>query len=58
LSDDSSIKPLDLVALNYFFDTLLFSGAVLVLADALREQTAAGQLAPELPVSNSFAESD
>lgn len=28
-------SPTDLVALNYFFDTLLFSGAVLVLADAL-----------------------
>jgi uncharacterized membrane protein len=27
--------PTDLVALNYFFDTLLFSGAALVLADAL-----------------------
>ena len=43
-------SPLDLVALNYFFDTLLFSGAVLALADALRQRTAAGQLTPELAV--------
>jgi uncharacterized membrane protein len=35
-------SPADLESLNYFFDTLLFSGAVLVLADALKEQTAAG----------------
>ena len=34
-------SPVDLVSLNYFFDTLLFSGAALVLADALRERTAA-----------------
>ena len=33
-------SPVDLVSLNYFFDTLLFSGAALVLADALRERTA------------------
>jgi uncharacterized membrane protein len=30
-------SPIDIVALNYFFDTLLFSGAVLLLADALSE---------------------
>jgi uncharacterized membrane protein len=35
-------SPTDIVSLNYFFDTLLFSGAALVLADALRERTAAG----------------
>src|SRR5712691_7310808 len=35
-------SPTDIVSLNYFADTLLFSGAVLVLADALRERTAAG----------------
>ena len=35
-------SPTDLVSLNYFADTLLFSGAVLVLANALRERTAAG----------------
>ena len=28
-------SPLDLESLNYFFDTLLFSGAILVLAEAL-----------------------
>jgi uncharacterized membrane protein len=35
-------SPTDLESLNYFFDTLLFGGAVLVLADALKERTAAG----------------
>jgi uncharacterized membrane protein len=35
-------SPADLESLNYFFDTLLFSGAVLALADALRERPAAG----------------
>jgi uncharacterized membrane protein len=35
-------NPTDLESLNYFFDTLLFSGAILVLADALGERTAAG----------------
>jgi uncharacterized membrane protein len=34
-------SPTDIVALNYVADTLLYSGAVLVLADALREPTAA-----------------
>jgi len=34
-------SPTDLEALNYFFDTLLFCGTILVLADALRERTAA-----------------
>jgi len=27
--------PADIVALNYFFDTLLFSGAILLLANAI-----------------------
>jgi uncharacterized integral membrane protein len=36
-------SPTDIVSLNYVADTLLYSGAVLVLADALRERTAAGQ---------------
>ncbi len=35
-------SPTGLEALNYFFDTLLFCGAILVLADALRERTAVG----------------
>jgi len=35
-------SPTDLEALNYFFDTLLFCGTILVLADALRERTVAG----------------
>jgi uncharacterized membrane protein len=35
-------SPTDLEALNYFFDTLLFGGTILVLADALRGRTAAG----------------
>ena len=32
-------SPKDIVSLNYFFDTLFFSGAVLVLADACGERT-------------------
>ncbi len=35
-------SPIDIVALNYFFDTLLFSGAALLLADALQELPALG----------------
>ncbi len=35
-------SPSDIVALNYFVDTLLFSGAALVLADASREPTTSG----------------
>jgi uncharacterized membrane protein len=35
-------SPTDLESLNYFFDTLLFCGAILVLADALKERNAAG----------------
>jgi len=31
--------PTDLVALNYFFDTLLFCGAILLLANAIPEKT-------------------
>jgi uncharacterized membrane protein len=31
--------PKDLVALNFFFDTLLFSGAILLLANALDKET-------------------
>ena len=34
-------SPEDIVSLNYFFDTLFFSGAVLVLADACGERTSA-----------------
>ena len=34
-------NPKDIVSLNYFFDTLFFSGAVLVLADACGERTSA-----------------
>jgi uncharacterized membrane protein len=33
-------SPKDIVSLNYFFDTLFFSGAVLVLGDASNERTA------------------
>lgn len=33
--------PTDIVALNYFFDTLLFCGTILVLANALEEKTPA-----------------
>ena len=32
--------PTDLVALNYFFDTLLFCGAILLLANAIDKETA------------------
>ena len=32
-------SPTDLVSLNYFFDTLMFSGAALVFADSLSERT-------------------
>ncbi len=32
--------PTDVVALNYFFDTLLFCGAILLLANAMPNQTA------------------
>jgi hypothetical protein len=35
-------SPVDIVSLNYVFDTLAFSGAALVLADASGERTAAG----------------
>ena len=35
--------PTDVVALNYFFDTLLFSGAILLLADAMEKKTAVTQ---------------
>jgi len=31
--------PTDVVALNYFFDTLLFSGAILLLANAMDKET-------------------
>ncbi|HTT19976.1 MAG TPA: hypothetical protein VMG82_13580 [Candidatus Sulfotelmatobacter sp.] len=34
-------SPTSLESINYFFDTLLFGGAIFVLADALRERTAA-----------------
>ncbi len=32
--------PRDVVALNFFFDTLLFSGAILLLANAMEKETA------------------
>jgi hypothetical protein len=32
--------PTDVVALNFFFDTLLFSGAILLLANAIDKETA------------------
>jgi len=32
----------DVVALNFFFDTLLFSGAILLLANAMEKETARG----------------
>ena len=32
--------PTDVVALNYFFDTLLFCGAILLLANAMNKETA------------------
>ena len=32
--------PTDIVALNYFFDTMLFCGAILLLANALEKETA------------------
>ena len=35
--------PTDVVALNYFFDTLLFSGAILLLANAMDKETAVAQ---------------
>jgi uncharacterized membrane protein len=34
--------PTDVVALNFFFDTLLFSGAILLLANAMDKETAGG----------------
>jgi len=36
--------PMDLVALNYFFDTLLFCGAILLLANATDKETAAARV--------------
>src|SRR5438552_5821546 len=36
--------PTDVVALNYFFDTLMFCGAVLLLANAMDEKTAMGRI--------------
>ena len=35
--------PTDVVALNYFFDTLLFCGAILLLANAMDKETAAAR---------------
>jgi uncharacterized membrane protein YphA (DoxX/SURF4 family) len=32
--------PRDVVALNYFFDTLVFCGAILLLANAMEKETA------------------
>jgi hypothetical protein len=36
--------PTDVVALNYFFDTLLFSGAILLLANAMDKETAVARI--------------
>ncbi len=36
--------PTDIVALNYFFDTLLFGGAILLLANAMDKGTAAARI--------------
>ena len=36
--------PTDVVALNYFFDTLMFCGAVLLLANAMDEKTAMSRI--------------
>ena len=33
--------PKDVVALNYFFDTLFFCGTILLLANAMNKETAA-----------------
>ncbi len=36
--------PTDVVALNYFFDTLLFSGSILLLANAMNEKTVVARI--------------
>ena len=36
--------PTDVVALNYFFDTLLFCGAILLLANAIDKETAVARI--------------
>jgi len=36
--------PTDIVALNYFFDTMLFCGTILLLANALERETAVAQI--------------
>jgi uncharacterized membrane protein len=36
--------PTDVVELNYFFDTLLFCGAILLLANAMEEKTAVARI--------------
>ena len=36
--------PTDIVALNYFFDTMLFCGAILMLANAIEKETAVAQI--------------
>jgi hypothetical protein len=36
------------VTLNYFFDTLLFSGAILLLASAIDKETVVAPALPEL----------
>ena len=46
--------PRDVVALNFFFDTLLFSGAILVLADAMEQDTVVAR-APASTVSEAPA---
>lgn len=39
--------PKDVVALNYFFDTLLFCGAILLLANAMEKETALARTAKQ-----------
>jgi len=36
--------PTDIVALNYFFDTMLFCGTILLLANAIKKETAVARI--------------
>ena len=36
--------PTDVVALNFFFDTLLFGGAILLLANSIDKETAVARI--------------
>jgi hypothetical protein len=38
--------PTDIVALNFFFDTLLFCGAILLLANSIDKESAVAPPAP------------